>query len=115
MAAAPVTVDLLWRDVAASGEPIAGAAPIGKQSKQVALPEDGRTDRRRIHLEAGKSSAAPTVQVAVQNPPADDHNRSDNALDADVEITIGEIAYCCSLGGDARIPIPPQSTATHSS
>lgn len=86
MAGRSVTVDLLWRDVAASGEPIAGAAPIGKQSKQVTLPEDGRPIAVEFTLKPEKLGRT-TVQVAVQNPPSDDHNRSDNALDADVEIT----------------------------
>ena len=86
MVSRSVTVDLLWRDVAASGEPIAGAAPIGKLSKQVALPEDGRPIAVEFTLKPEKLGRT-TVQVAIQNPPSDDHNRSDNAMDADVEIT----------------------------
>ncbi|MBN8625060.1 MAG: hypothetical protein J0M17_06200 [Planctomycetes bacterium] len=86
MAGRTVTAELIWRDVAASGEPITTTAPLGKQSKQVVLAEDGRPMAVEFTLKPEKLGRT-NVQVQIANPPSDDHNQTDNTLDADVEIT----------------------------
>ncbi len=81
-----VTVGLTWREVSASGEAIPTVPPLGEQSQQVTLPADGKPVGVEFNLKPTKVGRT-TVQIALRNPPADDHNRNDNALDADVEIT----------------------------
>ena len=81
-----VSVDLTWREVSVSGEVAANAPPLGKQSQKVTLPADGKPVAVEFTLKPEKIGRT-TVQVAVAKPPADDHNRFDNALDVDVEIT----------------------------
>ncbi|MGC3966514.1 MAG: hypothetical protein QM775_03845 [Pirellulales bacterium] len=86
MAGRTVTAELLWRELTATGEPADRIAPLGKQSKQVVLPEDGRPIAVEFALKPEKVGRT-NVQVRIANPPSDDHNHTDNVLDADVEIT----------------------------
>ncbi|MCE9604182.1 MAG: hypothetical protein K8U03_04680 [Planctomycetia bacterium] len=88
MAGRTVTVELTWRE-ATAGKPDANAAPkppLAQLTKQVALPADGKPIGVDFTLKPTQLGRT-TVQVSIKNPPADDHNKFDNVLDADVEIS----------------------------
>lgn len=89
MAGRTVTVELTWRE-AGTGKPGADAgaakAPLAVLTKQVVMPADGKPIGVDFTLKPTQLGRT-TVQVAIKNPPADDHNKFDNALDVDVEIS----------------------------
>jgi hypothetical protein len=85
MAGRTVAVELTWRDAAAAADPTS-IAVLERQTKQVSLAADGKPIAVEFVLKptaVGRTS----VNVAIKNAPADDHNRVDNELDAEVEVT----------------------------
>jgi len=89
MAGRTVSVELTWRE-AGAGKPgvDAGAAkaPLAVLTKQVVMPADGKPIGVDFTLKPTQLGRT-TVQVAIKNPPVDDHNKFDNVLDVDVEIS----------------------------
>lgn len=89
MAGRTVSVELVWRDAAPAAAAAPGAAKSGELDRQVktaVVPADDKPFAVEFRLKPPKLGRT-VVEISIKNPPADDHNRFDNALDADVEIT----------------------------
>ena len=89
MAGRNVTVELTWRE-ATAGKADANAPaakpPLAVLTKPVTLPADGKPIGVDFTLKPTQLGRT-TVQVAIKSPPSDDHNKFDNVLDTDVEIS----------------------------
>lgn len=86
MAGRTAAVEMTWRSTRPNGEVDTQSAPLGKETKTVVLPPDGKPLSVEFTLKPTKVGRT-TVTVAVTNPPSDDRNKTDNTLDADVEVT----------------------------
>jgi len=89
MAGRTVTVEMTWREATTGKTDAAAPAskpPLAVMAKQVTLPADGKPIGVDFTLKPTQIGRT-TVQIAIKNPPADDHNKLDNLLDTDVEIS----------------------------
>lgn len=86
MAGRTTALEMTWRATRPNGEVDTQSAPLGKETKTVVLPPDGKPLSVEFTLKPAKVGRT-TVTIAVPNPPSDDRNKTDNTLDADVEVT----------------------------
>lgn len=86
LAGRSVSVELQWRTANPGGGPAEQMPSLGREKKTIVLPEDGKPTAVEFTLKPEKVGRT-TVSVAIANPPADDRNPADNALDVDVEVT----------------------------